>query len=71
MYIEKYINNISDLYIKENEGKIYKILLQSLERPLFSRLLEYTNGNQIKAAGILGINRNTLRSKIKKLGIQK
>ena len=41
------------------------------EKPLIYQTLKYFNGNQIKTAKILGINRNTLRSKIDKHKIQK
>ncbi len=40
-----------------------------LERPLLEAVLAHTDGNQIKAAALLGINRNTLRKKITDLGI--
>lgn len=51
------------------EGIIYKTMLAEFEKPLIERILEQTNGNQLKAARLLGINRNTIRAKIKKLGI--
>lgn len=41
-----------------------------MERPLFKLVLQHTEGNQIKAARILGINRNTLRTKLKKYGLK-
>lgn len=41
-----------------------------MERPLFKLVLHHTQGNQIKAARILGINRNTLRTKLKKYGLK-
>lgn len=41
-----------------------------MERPLFKLVLQHTQGNQIKAARILGINRNTLRTKLKKYGLK-
>jgi two-component system nitrogen regulation response regulator GlnG len=54
---------------REKEGVLYKVIIQAIERPLIEHTLERTFGNQLKAARILGINRNTMRSKIKKLGI--
>lgn len=54
---------------KEKEGVLYKTIIESIEKPLIEHILERTFGNQLKAAMILGINRNTIRSKIKKLGI--
>jgi two-component system nitrogen regulation response regulator GlnG len=39
------------------------------ERPLLETTLERTNGNQVRAAQILGINRNTLRKKLTQLGL--
>ncbi|MBL8531908.1 MAG: sigma 54-interacting transcriptional regulator [Hyphomonadaceae bacterium] len=49
---------------------LYDRLLNEVERPLIIRTLEATRGNQIRAAAILGINRNTLRKKIQTLGIR-
>ncbi len=50
-------------------GDLYRFMLEKVEKPLFENVLEFTEGNQLKAAKILGINRNTMRAKIKKLGI--
>ena len=61
---------ISDDSIKRNTpGALYKSIIQAIEKPLIENTLERTEGNQLKAARILGLNRNTIRSKIKKLGI--
>lgn len=49
---------------------LYDRILREVERPLFSMSLAATRGNQIKAAALLGINRNTLRKKIRELDIQ-
>ena len=48
---------------------LYDRILEEVERPLINRTLLATRGNQIRAAQILGINRNTLRKKIKLLRI--
>ncbi|MFN9543029.1 MAG: helix-turn-helix domain-containing protein, partial [Alphaproteobacteria bacterium] len=45
-------------------------VIREVERPLIMKCLSVTRGNQIKAAEILGVNRNTLRSKIRSLDIQ-
>jgi two-component system nitrogen regulation response regulator GlnG len=44
-------------------------VLERTERPLLETVLAHTNGNQLRAAALLGINRNTLRKKITELGI--
>jgi DNA-binding protein Fis len=58
----------SSLFI-EKKGVLYKSVLEAVEKPLLEQTLERCEGNQLKAARILGINRNTMRAKIKKLGI--
>ncbi len=49
---------------------LYDRILREIERPLLSLSLAATRGNQIKAAHLLGLNRNTLRKKIRELDIQ-
>ena len=48
---------------------LYDRILREMERPLLTLTLQSTNGNQIKAADVLGLNRNTLRKKIRELDI--
>jgi len=67
--IEKALLELDRLFLKEHEGKIYRIMLDTLEKSLIKNTLLVTFGNQIKAARLLGVNRNTLRAKIRKLGI--
>ena len=55
---------------KMESGDVYTMVLEQVERPLIRFVLEKTRGNQVRAADILGINRNTLRKKIHELGIE-
>jgi two-component system, NtrC family, nitrogen regulation response regulator GlnG len=48
---------------------LYDRILREIERPLIARSLGATNGNQLRAAEMLGLNRNTLRKKIRELDI--
>ena len=49
---------------------VYDRIIQEVERPLISICLGATRGNQIRAAQLLGLNRNTLRKKIRDLGLE-
>ena len=60
---------LEDLLYHEKRGKLFRAILDTIEKPLIEHALERTFGNQLKAAKILGINRNTIRTKIKKLAI--
>jgi len=62
-YFEEYSENLPP------EG-VYQRFLQEFEYPLISNTLAACNGNQIKAAKVLGLNRNTLRKKIQMHGIR-
>lgn len=44
--------------------KLYDVVLSQVEKPLLELALRATNGNQVKTAQMLGINRNTLKKKI-------
>ena len=46
------------------EGQLYDAALAAFERPLFAHALAATGGNQLRAARLLGINRNTLRKRL-------
>ena len=48
---------------------LYQRVLRGVERPLITLTLQATKGNQIRAAEVLGLNRNTLRKKIRELNI--
>jgi DNA-binding protein Fis len=48
---------------------LYARILPEIERPLIKLCLEYTGGNRLKTADLLGLNRNTLRKKMTELGL--
>ncbi len=50
-------------------GQLYDLVLREVEEPLFKAVLDYVEGNQSQAADILGINRGTLRKKLKSYGL--
>ncbi|NBB82714.1 MAG: nitrogen regulation protein NR(I) [Alphaproteobacteria bacterium] len=66
--------HLKDYFAAHKDGLpaagLYDRVLQEVERPLISLSLGATKGNQIKAAQLLGLNRNTLRKKIRELDIQ-
>jgi two-component system nitrogen regulation response regulator GlnG len=51
-------------------GEIYHLILSEIERFLLQVILDETDGNQLRTADLLGINRNTLRKKIRALGVE-
>lgn len=69
MHIEALMNDLDDSFISARMGDVYRVVVETIEKPLIERVLARTFGNQLKAAKILGISRNTLRSKIGKFGI--
>ena len=68
-FIKDRVIELENSLFNEKKGVLYKSVLEAIEKPLLEQTLERCEGNQLKAARILGINRNTMRAKIKKLGI--
>lgn len=62
-----------DEYFKDLDGEsphaVYEMLLSCMEKPLLEYVMNRAGGNQSKAAEILGLNRNTLRKKLKHYNI--
>ncbi len=50
-------------------ARLYDLVLREVEEPLFRTVLDYAAGNQSQAAIILGINRGTLRKKLREFGL--
>jgi two-component system, NtrC family, nitrogen regulation response regulator GlnG len=55
--------------IDHERGRLHRAVIARLERPLLAAVLAAAGGNQLEAARILGINRNTLRKRLRLLGL--
>ena len=63
--ISRFFDQIGTFYPDE----VYDLIMSKVEKPLLTQILRRVGGNQVQAAKILGINRNTLRKKIKQYGL--
>ncbi len=52
-------------------NNMYELVLRQVEQPLFEAILEHTKGNQSRAAEMLGLNRGTLRKKLRSYNLHK
>lgn len=63
------VNESLDQYFKDLDGEhptnVYDMVISIVEKPLLTYIMRISKGNQSKAAEILGLNRNTLRKKLK------
>jgi DNA-binding protein Fis len=58
-----------DQLVGAHPPRVYREALALMERPLLLHALSLTGGNQLRAARLLGINRNTLRKRCRDLGV--
>ena len=67
--VEVSMNN----YFHQLDGQpvtdVYQMVLSEIEAPLFEAVMTYTKDNQTKASEVLGLNRGTLRKKLKQYGL--
>ncbi len=60
-------------YLAQLDGapvtEVYQLVLSEVEAPLLEQVMKYTRNNQTKAATMLGLNRGTLRKKLKQYGL--
>jgi Fis family transcriptional regulator len=72
--IERCIRKAIDGYFRDLDGEepsaIYEMVIACVERPLLEVVLDKADGNQSRAAEMLGLNRNTLRKKMKQHGFK-
>lgn len=64
-FLEGKLNGFVGKMIKIENSDLYKTVISEVEKALFDIILKETKGNQVRAAKILGINRNTLSKKIR------
>lgn len=64
--LDNYFNDLGD----HEPAHLYQLVLQEIERPLLETVMKYTKGNQSKASVVLGLNRGTLRKKLKQYDIR-
>ncbi len=69
-FFSKRLEGFASKVKKDLKGGLYSIVVKGVEKPLIELVLKKMNGNQIAASKVLGINRNTLRKKIKELKIK-
>lgn len=60
--VERYLTMVGD----DDPKDLYELFLAELEKPLIEATLRHTRGNQSRTATILGLNRGTLRTKMKR-----
>ena len=53
----------------QDVNDLYELVISEVEHPFLDMVMQYTRGNQTRAANMLGINRGTLRKKLKKYGM--
>ncbi|MFA5363207.1 MAG: helix-turn-helix domain-containing protein [Candidatus Omnitrophota bacterium] len=69
LFLSRVIKETQNHYSREKKGALYKFLFEVIERSIIEDALLQAEGNQLMAARILGLNRNTIHSKIIKLKI--
>ena len=63
--VKEYLDTMGDQQVTD----LYELVLTEVEAPLMSCVLQFTNNNQSQTASILGLNRGTLRKKLRKYGL--
>ena len=69
VFLQEFLDQLFDTLENETEIQLFEKFISEVEKQLISKTLKYYSGNQIKSSKLLGINRNTLRSKMQKYKI--
>jgi Fis family transcriptional regulator len=67
--VERALQNYFDQLDGQEVSGIYDMVLSEVEVPLLETVMKYTRDNQTKASQVLGLNRGTLRKKLKQYGM--
>lgn len=67
--VEKAVNNYFQHLDGQDVTDVYEMVLAEVEAPMLEVVMKYTRHNQTKAANVLGLNRGTLRKKLKQYGL--
>ena len=67
--VEKSMNNYFAHLDGQDVTDVYQMVLSEVEGPLLETVMAYVRGNQTKASTLLGLNRGTLRKKLKQYGL--
>jgi len=63
--VNRYLSELNN----QDIDNLYKLVLAEVEAPLLEEVMTYTRGNQTRAANLMGLNRGTLRKKLKEYGL--
>ena len=67
--VERALQNYFDNLDGQPVSDVYNMVLSEVEAPLLETVMTYTRDNQTKASTVLGLNRGTLRKKLKQYGM--
>lgn len=67
--VDHAVNNYFENLDGQDVSDVYNLVLAEVEAPLLEVVMKYTRHNQTRAANVLGLNRGTLRKKLKQYGL--
>jgi two-component system nitrogen regulation response regulator GlnG len=70
-FLRRWLHEIVAPWSTLEEGDLYEQVVSRVEKPMFELVMESVKGNQVRAAKVLGINRNTLRERLRKYDLLK